>query len=50
MAGKMQLYELEVQMRMKQDRTMQTMINLVRKKVGNDDELVEELEEMRRYV
>ena len=44
----MQLYELEVQMRIKQDRTMQTMINLVRKKLGPDDELVEELEEMHR--
>lgn len=48
LAGKIQMYELEVQMRIKQDRTLETMINLVQKRVGTvDSELVQELVEMR---
>lgn len=47
LAGKVELYNLEVQMRVKQDRTMQTMIALVQKRAGETDpELVEELVEM----
>ena len=41
------MYELEVQMRIKQDRTMDTMIALVQKRVGDaDPELIQELVEM----
>jgi myosin-5 len=47
LTGRIQMYELEVQMRIKQDRTMETMIGLVAKKVGDaDPELVQELVEM----
>lgn len=43
-----QLYELEVQMRAKMDRTMEGMIALVEKRAGTrDPELVEELVEMK---
>ena len=46
--GKQQLCELEMQMRLKQDRTMERMINIVQRRAGErDPELVEELVEMR---
>lgn len=46
--GKQQLCELEMQVRLKQDRTMGAMIALVQRRVGDrDPELVEELVEMR---
>jgi hypothetical protein len=46
--GKQQLFELEVQMRLKQDRTMAAMIALAQRRVGDKDpELVEEMVAMR---
>lgn len=42
LTGRIQMYELEVQMRIKQDRTMETMIGLVQKRVGAaDPELIQ---------
>jgi len=47
LTGRIQMYELEVQMRIKQDRTMDTMIALAQKRVGDaDPELIQELVEM----
>ena len=46
--GKHELFQLEVQMRLKQDRMMGDMVALVQRRVGGQDpELVEELVEMR---
>lgn len=47
LTGRIQMYELEVQMRIKQDRIMDTMIGLVAKRLDNaHPELVQELIEM----